>query len=301
MKLLIPWEQFSQDIDALIEDGQSILEKQATINSNGELADIESVIEAWATKSGRFLLETFDEKSLASSFSAAHATKYRFGNRVNDFNQEKKEIFDDFTVKLNCLISWNKILSVSDSIIKSDLLNLQARSHLQTNEVLDLILDKLYDLYDNYYYSLTMILEGNGITLKRHGEERELSRALEEQGYIKVSKLREVSAQLTLEGKMYVEEKRQIYVEDYSDIKSQQEVDKRIDEVLENLATLKDGQEIIFEEIEELKELYTRLNKKNWGQIVKGKLIDLALAKLIENDTVTYIYETLTDHKMRLP
>ena len=78
-------------------------------------------------------------------------------------------------------------------------------------------------------------------------------------------------------------------------------MDERVDEILENLKKLGYGQEIIFDEIQELKELYGKLNKKNWGQVVKGKLVDLALAKLVENDTISYIYEKLTNHTLRLP
>ncbi|MCT4214977.1 hypothetical protein HZP46_05765 [Elizabethkingia anophelis] len=101
---------------------------------------------------------------------------------------------------------------------------------------------------------------------------------------------------------MHIEEKRKSYKEDYSDINSdKEEVSKKIDEIISQLTKLGYGQEIIFEELEELKALYTTLNKKNWGQIVKGKLIDLSIGKFVENETISYIYEALTDHKLRLP
>ncbi|MNR37266.1 hypothetical protein D3C85_1552710 [compost metagenome] len=113
---------------------------------------------------------------------------------------------------------------------------------------------------------------------------------------------RSVSASITISGKIYVEEKRKTYVEDYNSIDdSSTAINASIDEILSKLATLGYGQEIIFNEIEELKELYTKMSKKTFGQVVKGKLVDLALAKLVENDTLEYIFEKLTHHHLRLP
>ncbi|RXM39633.1 hypothetical protein BOQ62_10700 [Chryseobacterium sp. CH21] len=101
---------------------------------------------------------------------------------------------------------------------------------------------------------------------------------------------------------MYVEEKREATTENYDNISSnQQEINEKINEVLEHLKKLGYGQEIIFEEIEELKSLHTKLSKKNWGQVLKGKLLDLALSKLVENDTISYVYEHLTNNHLRLP
>jgi len=45
---------------------------------------------------------------------------------------------------------------------------------------------------------------------------------------------------------------------------------------------------------------FNTLNNKNWSEVVKGKLIDLALGKLVENDTLKYIYKELTNQTLQL-
>ena len=60
------------------------------------------------------------------------------------------------------------------------------------------------------------------------------------------------------------------------------------------------GKNCFFNELQELKELYPKLNKKNWGQILKGKLIDLGLAQVINKDVMELIFKELTDQILRL-
>lgn len=82
---------------------------------------------------------------------------------------------------------------------------------------------------------------------------------------------------------------------------NQTEFEGTINEILSRLEKLGYGQQIIFDEIEELKNLHSQLNKKNFGQALKGKLIDLALSKMIDNDTVSYIYNKITNETLMLP
>lgn len=56
------------------------------------------------------------------------------------------------------------------------------------------------------------------------------------------------------------------------------------------------GNEIIFNEIDELKELILFLNKKNWGQIVKGKLGDLVLCQLLSSENANSLYKYISEN-----
>jgi hypothetical protein len=76
-------------------------------------------------------------------------------------------------------------------------------------------------------------------------------------------------------------------------------VNEKIDEVLNKLHELQVGQEVIFNEIEELRGLLS-LDKKNWKQVLKGKLVDLGLGKLVDTDTLEWIYKKLTDENLNL-
>ena len=60
------------------------------------------------------------------------------------------------------------------------------------------------------------------------------------------------------------------------------------------------GQEIIFNEIEELKELTKKLNKKNWSEIIKGKFVDLALEGILTKETAIKAIEFLTGTELNL-
>jgi hypothetical protein len=72
------------------------------------------------------------------------------------------------------------------------------------------------------------------------------------------------------------------------------DLNSKIDEALQKLSDLGIGQQVVFEEIEELKE-HLNLNKKNWLQLLKGKLMDLVTEKAIEVVTVQMIYATITE------
>ncbi len=54
------------------------------------------------------------------------------------------------------------------------------------------------------------------------------------------------------------------------------------------------GQEIIFDEIESLKNHFN-LGKKTWFQLLKGKVIDLTLEKTLDETIVKDIYSNLSE------
>ena len=68
----------------------------------------------------------------------------------------------------------------------------------------------------------------------------------------------------------------------------------RLNEIADRLEKLGYGQEIIFEEIDSLKENFN-LGKKNWFQLLKGKLIDLGLQKVLNETIIKDLYQELTD------
>tara|TARA_R110002050_G_scaffold275455_1_gene420209 strand:+ start:18947 stop:19522 length:576 start_codon:yes stop_codon:yes gene_type:complete len=82
--------------------------------------------------------------------------------------------------------------------------------------------------------------------------------------------------------------------------KSEIEINKKVDQILEALNKQGFGQEILFDELQELKELYTKLNKKNWGQILKGKLIDLTISQIINEEIAKNIFIELTNQIQKI-
>ncbi|WP_233899344.1 hypothetical protein [Tenacibaculum piscium] len=81
---------------------------------------------------------------------------------------------------------------------------------------------------------------------------------------------------------------------------SQEKLNSKIEEIIELLTKQGFGQEILFDELKELKDLYPKLNKKNWGQILKGKLLDLGIAQVINQEVAETIFKGLTEQVLRL-
>ncbi|WP_034916991.1 hypothetical protein [Gillisia sp. CAL575] len=81
---------------------------------------------------------------------------------------------------------------------------------------------------------------------------------------------------------------------DYFSEESRQEVKEQLSELKEMLVKQGYGQQIIFDEIDELRQLTERVNKKNWFELIKGKFIDLALGGVISTETAKMIIEVLT-------
>lgn len=304
MKLIKTWTDFTTELEYFVKQGTEIHSNEREVLTEQDFLQKKNEIEEWTIRCRDFLKESIEEDNskFAESFYSVGRNGYQIPGQKKDWKQLNKENFAVLLERVNNLKYFKRILSVSDAIIKPDIVELIDRNNYTTEQTLELILQKLFDLYDTSYHSIPRILEGNGIKLGRPHEDRELGRILEDYGYVKLMNTRDTLAHLTINGKMYIEEKRKTYKESYDDLNnSQDNINDKVDEIIEKLKKLGYGQEIIFDEIQELKELYGKLNKKNWGQVVKGKLVDLALAKLVENDTISYIYEKLTNHTLRLP
>lgn len=68
----------------------------------------------------------------------------------------------------------------------------------------------------------------------------------------------------------------------------------KLNKIIEELEKQGFGQQIIFEEIEELKDHFN-LGKKTFFQLVKGKLIDLTIEKALEKTVIVTIYKNLSE------
>ncbi|WP_111672808.1 hypothetical protein [Algoriphagus litoralis] len=73
------------------------------------------------------------------------------------------------------------------------------------------------------------------------------------------------------------------------------ELHTKLNEIIVKLEKQGFGQEIIFEEIESLKNHFN-LGKKTWFQLLKGKLFDLSVDKMLEKTVIAGIYETLSEN-----
>lgn len=303
MKLNINFQKFEKELNNFKIQGEEIASKNHFKISQEEFKKIQEEGKIWKENVINYLNESLTEKNnvFTQSFKQALSNNFIVQNILPE-NQIIRNFFDDIREKSNILDYISKLISISDLIIYGETEEIIERQNFSIKQKLELIIDKLYELNDNRYHDIENILEFNGVKINNYDEPRELVKALENYNYIDVIYGRKPNIKININGRMYVEEKREKYVENYNSISSEEKIiNEKIDEIIQTLQKLGFGQEIIFEEIEELKGLYTKLNKKNWGQVLKGKLVDLSLSKLVENETLNYIYHTFTNHDLKLP
>lgn len=89
----------------------------------------------------------------------------------------------------------------------------------------------------------------------------------------------------------FVYEPRQ---EDTFSTEAETALHNKLNEIIENIKQQGLGQEILFEEIESLKNHFS-LGKKTWFQLLKGKMVDVAIDKGVEIIVVQQVIDALAD------
>lgn len=301
-ELKIEWEIFKNQMNSFGNKGEEL--SKISTRSIEETNNFVTEYKEWRDKVVNFLISSLDiTNSYVQSFRIANSNKYNLHGNQTSFDNFAREQKQDLKNDLLYIQYITKLLSVSDLIIKPNQIDLSIREKYTSEDILELILDKLYELYDNNIYPILPILEGNGIILKKQREEFEYVKLLENFGYIISNNIaRQADAQLTVNGKIYVENKLKQSKPNYESICDDKEIiNSKIDDLMGKLEKLGFGQEIIYNELEELKELYIHLNKKNWGELVKGKIIDLGLQQIINEDIMKLIYNSITNDVLRIP
>ncbi|RPD39850.1 hypothetical protein [Chitinophaga barathri] len=210
----------------------------------------------------------------------------KYGLVKTDGATEERYRLSRFNQSLKTTISY---ISITDSLMDPD-------KAIEVNSVIektDFVLNKLYKLFGDSSYSISVILFLNDIPF-RDGETAEMAQVLFKKGYVLSDG--EDYAKISVKGAAYIERKNKPKKE----TKKESPLDKKLDTILEQLTKLGYGQEVIFNEIEELRELQHKLSKKSWSQLLKGKLFDLAMKELINTDTASSVYDYLTGDSLKL-
>ncbi len=76
-------------------------------------------------------------------------------------------------------------------------------------------------------------------------------------------------------------------------IDDESELHSKLNDILERLEKQHYGQQVIFDEIEELKDHFN-LGKKNWFQLAKGKLMDIVISKALSSSGAQEIYTDIS-------
>lgn len=94
----------------------------------------------------------------------------------------------------------------------------------------------------------------------------------------------------------YISESQSHNSNDYFSKKEIEEFSQKLDDLLNDVRL---GQEVIFDEIQDLKEQLKSMKKKNWVEVLKGKLFDLTLSKVISLETFSTIVKLITGQDVK--
>lgn len=279
--------------------------KEIIINYKDNSEKLKSERENWENKIIDYVKKSInpEPKKLLERFKNSQNEQLEMNYQIG-FNTVKSKVERDIyrknqlRFKIKELSKLKGYLSITDSLKGTD-----ENVILELNSIkdkLDYILEKLFIVYGDEFYSIGTILELNNIEF-RDGETLEICENLDKKGYI----IREKQysdkdlAKISIKGAEYIERKKKA-----SSIKSkkkgEESVNTKIDVLLKKLEELGYGQEIIFNEIDELRDLSKKLSKKSWSQLIKGKVVDLAISNLIDKNIATFIYESLVNDKFKL-
>lgn len=264
--------------------------------------EIRKEIEAWQSQVEDFLTISIQPtpKILVDVLWHDEYSIFRdFKSRAQSSNTEEY-----FLLSINDTINLvsNNIKNVSDYILMCNSLRGEELYKVNgTQDKLDFLLEKLSIPNTIKYFSVKTILELNDISY-RPEDPAEIALILSKKEYVtkKSNDDREDDVRITIKGAAYIERKLKSKLKQNASKKSDAALNDKLDEMLLRLKKLGFGQEIIFEEIEEMREQIGKLSKKNWSQLLKGKLMDLAVAQVINKDVASDIYRNLTDNYLTL-
>ena len=134
-----------------------------------------------------------------------------------------------------------------------------------------------------------------------------IAKGLEEEGLIKMTATKDsVGAEIISYGVEFVEDQDLVDGEIYEpadslNLEERETIRERLDEFAERLKKMEVGQQITYddlmEELETLKKLLNVLGKKDWGQILKGKLVDAGFGE-IASQIGDLLIDTFKDDKL---
>lgn len=202
----IDWENFK----VKIEEFKSSAKELDKVNPRQpqEFEVFSNEYKSWRDLVLEFLIDQFGVRhDYVLSFKLAHSNGYSFPGMQKTWDQKSRESKQALKNDFQTLVYITKLVSVSDLLIKD--VDIEVRKNYDSQEILGLLLEKLYDLYDDNVYPVLPILEGNGIVLKKIREEYDYVKILENRNLVRSNNIgKQADAQLTIEGKLLVEEHR---------------------------------------------------------------------------------------------
>ncbi|MFZ6665168.1 hypothetical protein [Peijinzhouia sedimentorum] len=168
----------------------------------------------------------------------------------------------------------------------------------------NILLKSLYaKRFDGKYYDVEEILIGGLGQTNRH-EAYSIAQALADVGFLKIIATKDgTHAEITSKGVEYIEDLNTLIYEpnDPIEIEERETINSKLDEFSEKLKKIEVGQQITYDdlmdELETLKKLLNVLGKKDWKQMLKGKLVDAGFGTVTDK-VFDLLIETFNDNKL---
>ncbi len=208
MELVIKWKTFKNTIEEAINEANDLLYIERESLSKIGAESLEKMIAKWIVKSEKTLKTSFNDANNEFVIGFQSAKPYSSYLKSSENSTAKlNSLLDELNTKKKTLEYYLELLSVSDAIIQPGFIDTEIRASYTRREVIDLIIDKLYHLYNPKYYPIQRILNGNAIKATKESV-FDIIELLEQKEYIQVINNRTLLVQLSNKGKEYVENKR---------------------------------------------------------------------------------------------
>jgi len=292
MKLLTTLANFEERCKALAQEGKDLCTKEpANIERLAEF--VESIV-AWHHSVETFLQHSFDEQGNAIYLAYSQInTPLIANNKVNfgNFNDIKEGI----QTKVLGLITAKEFLRELDMVVNPDDPEMAKRKEFAITQKEELLLKKLYHLYPKgKFYPVKVLLEYNGIQLNSDDEDIKIAGPMQKMGQLDLQETPYgIAAKITEGGVKYVEETLLRLNNELLNIPDG-ELETIFDGVLDELNKQGLMQEIVYDEINDLRQIVGKLTAKQWREMLMGKLVELGVESSVKNDTLKIIYERLT-------
>lgn len=301
MELIVEYEKFKSEVKKYIDAGKDLNKK--TIKSEEELKQFVKSKKEWENDCFKYLKDSFageESDFFAKSFLESRA--FNLGYTL-PLEQVVKNTKNDLIEKANNLEYYLRLLSISDAITNPDIVKKQERLNWTIQQKKAILLEKLNAVNDGKYYDVSYIFWSCGIGVNHDDEPRAIAKSLADYGYIKtIGNARGVSACITVEGIEALESMREVLPKSNPTSANPdiEVINEKLDQVIEWLKRNDMGNEIIFDELQDLKEAGEKLDLKNWKQLLKGKLFDLSADKAIGLgiEGAKHIFKTLTGEEI---
>jgi hypothetical protein len=198
--LTISYENFKSTLEAFSKKAEEII--TSNVSSESDLLRFNSESRGWLTECLKFIGDSFSEpnNSFVRAFIAGPDGFSIPGNFKrpwqDEINLERHKMRNR---RMNLIINLN-LVGACD-LIRPKALNRELRALYSIRQKSDFILQKLYDLNDDYYYPISVLAAANGLVLRTTTEAFELGKRLEEMSLINTigGAGAEISGKITIE------------------------------------------------------------------------------------------------------